>query len=227
MFLFAGVHGALSVGGEVRDPARTIPRAAILGMTGVTILFVGAQLIAQGVLGSALATSATPLADTMARVSPALRLTMLVGAAISMTGWLASDALSTPRTLFAFARDGWLPAWLGVLDPRSHAPVRAVAVHLTLAAALALGGSYTALALVSSLLLVSLFIMGCLAAARLRTRDIARAGRPVRLPGLILAVVLGVGLMAWTGAQATGGEALAWAGLVTAASLWFWLARRG
>ena len=226
VFWFAGVHGAVAVGGEVRDPARTLPRAVILGMTGVTLLFCGAQLVAQGVLGPALAGSATPLADAMGRVSPALRLLMLVGAAVSMTGWLASDALNTPRLLFAFARDGWLPAWLGGLSARSHAPVRAVLVHLAIGAALALGGTYKRLALVSSLLLVALFLMSCLAAARLRARDVARAGVPARLPGLMMAVVVGVGTMVWAGGQATRPEALAMLALVGAASLWFVAARR-
>ena len=226
VFWFAGVHGAVTVGGEVRDPARTLPRAVILGMTTVTLIFLGAQLVAQGALGPALAGSATPLADVMGRVSPALRLMMLIAAAISMTGWLASDALNTPRLIFAFARDGWLPAWLGGLNARSHAPVRAVFVHLTIAAALALGGTYKRLAIVSSLLLVALFIASCLAAARLRARDVARAGVPARLPGLMLAVVVGVGTMAWAGTQATRPEALALVGLAGAASLWFVLARR-
>jgi APA family basic amino acid/polyamine antiporter len=151
IFWCSGVYGAIGVGGEVRDPARTLPRAVILGMTSVTLLFVGVQVIAQGGLGPAVAGSATSLADTMARVSPALRLTTLIGVAIAMTGWLASDALNTPRLLFAFAPDGWLPAWLGRLDARSHAPVSAVMTHLATAAALALalGGSYKQLALVS------------------------------------------------------------------------------
>ncbi len=225
VFWFSGVHGAIGVGGEVRDPARTLPRAVIVGMTGVTLLFIGVQIVAWGALGGALAGSATPLADTMARVSPALRLTMLVGAAVSMTGWLASDALNTPRLLFAFARDGWLPAWLGGLDARSHAPVRAVLTHLVIAAALALGGSYKRLAIVSSLLLVALFILSCLAAARLRARNVARAGRPAHLPGLLVAVVVGVATMAWAGTQATREEALAMLGLVGVASVWFVAAR--
>ncbi len=226
VFWFSGVHGAIGVGGEVRDPARTLPRAVIVGMSAVTLLFVGAEVIAQGALGTALAGSATPLADVMGRVSPALRLTMLIGAAISMTAWLASDALNTPRLIFAFARDGWLPAWLSGLDAKSRAPVRAVLTHLVLVAALALGGSYKRLALISSLLLVAIFLLSCLAAGRLRARNVARAGPPARLPGLVIAVALGVCVMLWAGAQATRTEALAMLALTGAASLWYAAARR-
>jgi len=56
----------------------------------------------------------------MPRISPALRLVMLAGAAVSLFGWLSADILSTPRMLFAFARDGWLPSQLGRVHGRTN-----------------------------------------------------------------------------------------------------------
>src|SRR6202041_1418314 len=103
MFLFTGMETALCASGEVRNPARTIPRALIIALLAVTLLYVIIQFVAQGILGSALAESTVPLADAMSRVSPALRLLMLAGAALSMLGYLTADLMGTPRVLFAFA----------------------------------------------------------------------------------------------------------------------------
>ncbi|MBS0389529.1 MAG: APC family permease, partial [Proteobacteria bacterium] len=107
LFAFTGMEISLSASGEVADPARTIPRALLIAMVGVTILYVAIQLVAQGILGPALAQSSVPLADAMGRVSPALRALMLAGAAVSMFGLLSSELLGNPRVLFAFARDGF------------------------------------------------------------------------------------------------------------------------
>ena len=63
LFAFTGIESALVPSGEVQDPARTVPRAVFIAMGGVTVLYLGLQFVAQGVLGTALATSTTPLAD--------------------------------------------------------------------------------------------------------------------------------------------------------------------
>ncbi|MFZ4109477.1 MAG: APC family permease [Polymorphobacter sp.] len=226
VFLFAGVHGAMLTGGEIRNPARTLPRALVLGLVAITTVFVGAQLVAQGILGPALAGSATPLADALGRVSPGLRALMLAGALLSMLGWTASDALNTPRLVFAMARDGRLPAALGVIDPRHAVPARAIGVHLVIAAALAVGGSFALLATVSTLVLVLLFIGAALAALQLRRRGVAMGGAVSALPGLPLAVPLVIGIMLWVTAQATGAQLAALAGLVAVLALWFWVSEK-
>src|SRR5207237_1192696 len=56
IFAFAGIEGALVPGGEVREPARTVPRAIFIAMAAITVLYASLQFVAQGVLGRALAT---------------------------------------------------------------------------------------------------------------------------------------------------------------------------
>jgi amino acid transporter len=68
IFAFSGVESALVPSGEVKDPARTVPRAVFVAMLAITFLYIAIQLVAQGVLGSALATSTTPLADAAGAV---------------------------------------------------------------------------------------------------------------------------------------------------------------
>jgi APA family basic amino acid/polyamine antiporter len=121
VFAFMGMETALAASGEVAQPERTIPRALALALAAVALLYMAIQIVAQGILGPALAHSEAPLADAMGQISPALRWLMLAGAAVSMLGYLASDLLGSPRILFAFARDGLLPKALGRVHAGSHA----------------------------------------------------------------------------------------------------------
>ena len=65
IFAFIGLEGGLSISGEVSNPARTVPRAILFGVASVVALYIGVQLVAQGVLGDMLRGASTaPLADT-------------------------------------------------------------------------------------------------------------------------------------------------------------------
>jgi amino acid transporter len=192
VFAFMGMETALSASGEVTRPERTIPRALALGMAAVTLLYVGIQIVAQGILGPALAQSKVPLADAMGEISPALRWLMLAGAAISMFGFLSSDILGTPRVLFAFARDGLLPRVLGRVHARSHAPHVAILCYAAIAVALALSGTFIELAVLSALTTAPFYIAGCAATWKLVRRGVAQSGEPLNFRGLGIATILGI-----------------------------------
>jgi len=204
VFAFMGMETSLAASGEVRAPNRTIPLALLLALSLVTVLYVAIQLVAQRLLGAALAQAAAPLADAMGRVSHALRVLMLAGTAISMLGFLAGDLLGSPRVLFALARDGLLPRVLGRLHPRTHVPYVAILLYAALAAVLALSGTFAELAVLSSLVTAGLYILGCAAAWRLRQRRVALAGAPLNLRALgpvalagILSMLALIALASW------------------------------
>jgi APA family basic amino acid/polyamine antiporter len=195
LFAFTGMEGSLCASGEVADPHRSIPRALALALGAVTLLYVAIQVVAQGILGASLALSTVPLADAMAHVSPALRLLMLGGAAVSMFGWVSGDILSTPRMLFAFARDGWLPGRLGRLHPRTSVPHVAIICYATITAGLAITGTFAELAVLATLASAMLYILGCGAAWQLKQRAVAAAGAPLNFRWLFTAVVVGISSM--------------------------------
>ena len=225
IFLFTGIEGSLAVSGEVKDPSRTIPRAVMAAMIGYSLLCVLIQVIAQGLLGNDLGGSVAPLAEAMARISPPLGLLLGAGAAISMLGWTSSDALSSPRLLFALARDGFLPKPVGWLHPRTHTPYVASFVHAAIAAGLAVTGSFASLAILSTLFCVLIYLLGAAAAVKLRIEDVAVAGPPVRIPALNLIALAGCAAMVWVAAQSTAAEAIAIAAFVAGASLLYRLRR--
>jgi basic amino acid/polyamine antiporter, APA family len=195
LFSLTGMETPLSASGEVAEPARTIPRALAIAMLGVTLLYVAIQVVAQGVLGSSLAHSTSPLADAMGRISPALRLLMLAGAAASMLGWIGSDLLGSPRILFALARDGLLPRALGRVHLRTRAPHVAISCHAALVVVLAASGTFSELAVLSTLAVAPLYLAGCAAGFRLARRGVRSAGAPLGFRWLGAAMGIGVASM--------------------------------
>ena len=221
LFTFTGMETSLCASGEVARPARTIPRALAIAMLSVTVLYIAIQIIAQGVLGPALAHSTVPLADAMGKISPALRVLMLAGAAISMLGWLGSDILGTPRVLFAFARDGMMPRALGRVHSKTRAPHVAIICYASLAILLALTGTFAELAVLSTLMVAVPYIGGCAAAWQLARRGVALAGPPLNFRGLGVAMVIGIGSMVGVVALAAHAEIIGlFAGVGIAAAIY-------
>jgi amino acid transporter len=198
VFAYAGVESALVPSGEVRDSARTVPRAVFLAMGIVTLLYVGLQLAAQGVLGSALPGSATPLADAAGRVFGAWGVVMIsAGFMISAFGYLSGMMLAVPRALFAFARDGILPRSLATVHPRFHTPWVAIVAQSTLCWALAVLNSFETLAIIANVSAALVYI-GCAAAAwKLSRRPAPASADTFRIPGGAVVPLLAIVALAF------------------------------
>nr|WP_301952282.1 APC family permease [Rathayibacter sp. VKM Ac-2857] len=130
-FAFAGYARLATMGEEVRDPARTIPRAILGALVLAVLLYtvVGAGLLAA--LGpERLAASTQPLVDAAA-AWPWTAVPIRVGAAAASLGALLALIAGIGRTSLAMARNGDLPRALAVIDPVRSVPRRAeIAVGL-------------------------------------------------------------------------------------------------
>jgi APA family basic amino acid/polyamine antiporter len=126
-FAFAGYARIATLGEEVRDPARTIPRAIpiALGITFAVYAVVAVAVLMQ--LGSAgLASSSAPLADAVLSAGqPGFEPVVRVGATVAALGSLLSLILGVSRTTLAMARDRHLPPALAAVHPRFASPHRA------------------------------------------------------------------------------------------------------
>jgi len=184
IFAFSGVESALVPSGEVKDPARTVPRAIFVAMLTITFLYVAIQLVAQGVLGSALATSTTPLADAAGAVlGPWGRILLLSAVVISTFGYLSGMTLAIPRALYAFGRDGFLPAAVASVHPRFRTPHISIAVQTAIACTLAITSAFGPLAIIANVAALLVYLGCSLAAWQLRRRDVRAGGIPFRVPG--------------------------------------------
>ncbi|POX48659.1 APC family permease [Streptomyces sp. Ru72] len=138
-FAFAGYARIATLGEEVRDPARTIPRAIPLAL-GITLVVYAAVAVAVlSVLGAdGLGRTAAPLTDAVRAAGvPGLVPVVRVGAAVAALGSLLALILGVSRTTLAMARDRHLPGVLAAVHPRFQVPHRAELAVGAVVAALA------------------------------------------------------------------------------------------
>ena len=193
-FAFVGIEIALTPSGEVERPARTVPRAIYLALAITTGLYIAIQLVAQGVLGAELAQHAdAPLAEAGRRFLGGAGATLMLGGTlISMLGYLSGDALCSPRNLYAFARDGFLPAAFARVDPATRTPRVAIWTHAALVFAAANSGSFEAIAIIANVATLTLYLLACLASVRLMRRDVRADGEPFVVPAAPLIAALAI-----------------------------------
>jgi APA family basic amino acid/polyamine antiporter len=126
-FAFAGYARIATLGEEVVDPARTIPRAIPIALGITVVVYATVAVSALAAVGpAALAASDAPLATALGAgdldaLVPAAR----IGAAVAGLGVLLSLIAGVSRTAFAMAADRELPGWLDAVHPVHHVPHRA------------------------------------------------------------------------------------------------------
>jgi basic amino acid/polyamine antiporter, APA family len=230
IFAFVGLEVALVPSGEVRDPARTVPRALFSALAITTMLYLLIQAVAQGLLGPAMSSfSSAPLAEAASRVlGQGGRLLVLLGAVVSMFGYVAGDMLGSPRTLFASARDGVLPAVLARVHGRFHTPYVAIAVYACLVAALAISSSFLALAVLANVAALTLYLMCVAASYELQRRDVRADGAiPFAVPGGLGVQVVAATAILWLLSSATRREFGVEALVLAVASVFYFIRRTG
>jgi APA family basic amino acid/polyamine antiporter len=199
IFAFVGTEGALSSSGEVRQPSRTVPRAVLLALCSVALLYTGLQVVSQGVLGADLATNtATPLAAVAERaMGGAGRSFLLFAAIVSAFSYLSGDLLASPRLLFAFGRDGLMPARLASVHPRFRTPHIAIIAHAVSCCVIALTGELQSLVILSVVSVLFVYLVCCLGVLELRRRGVQADGAPFRIAGGPLVPLLASGVVVW------------------------------
>jgi len=228
IFAFVGLEIALVPSGELRDSARTVPRALFSALAITTTLYLLIQTVAQGLLGPSMATfSAAPLAEAASRVlGRGGRLLVLAGATLSMFGYVSGDMLGSPRALFAFARDGVLPSVLARIHPRFHTPYVAIIVYAGLVASVAISSSFTQLAILANVAALTLYLMCVAASYELQRRDIRADGTPFAVPAGPVIPFLAASVIIWLLSNATRRE-FGVEALVLAVAALFYLIRTG
>ncbi|MEV4542964.1 APC family permease [Micromonospora echinaurantiaca] len=190
-FAFAGYARIATLGEEVREPERTIPRAVPLALGLVLAIYLVLAVVAVGVLGAdRLAASAAPLADVVTAAGlPGLAWVVRAGATVAVTGVLLSLLAGVGRTALAMARRRDLPGALAAVHPVRQVPHRAeLAVAAVVILVVALGDVRDAIGFSSCTVLVYYAITN--AAALTLGRDPAR-----RLPVQVLAALGLVGCL--------------------------------
>src|SRR5438034_7337705 len=209
IFAFVGIEVALIPSGEVKNPARTVPRSAYLALLVTTVIYILIQLVAQGTLGADLANHPhAPLAESAAKFLGNLgRTILLAGATISAFGFVTSDILSSPRMIFAFGRDGALPQFFAHVHPRYRSPDVAIITYATLAFLLSISGTFEKLAVLSNVAVLLMYLLCCAACWVLVQRDVRADGaQPFNFPGMNIVPALAIVAILWILVHATARE---------------------
>jgi len=226
IFAFVGIEVALIPSGEVKNPARTVPRSAYLALVITTIIYILIQLVAQGTLGTDLANHKdAPLAEAAVTFLGNIgRTVLLTGATISAFGFVTSDILSSPRMIFAFGRDGALPSWFAHVHPRYRSPDVAIITYTVLAFALSITGTFEKLAVLSNVAVLLMYLLCCAACWFLVQRDVRTDGRPFNFPGMKVVPALAIVTIIWILAHATAREFIITAIVLAVATVFYLIA---
>src|SRR6184192_3959996 len=209
IFAFVGIEVALIPSGEVKNPSRTVPRAAYLALVITTVIYILIQVVGQGTLGADLANHpGAPLAEAAATFLGNLgRTILLAGATVSEFGFVTSDILSSPRLIFAFGRDGALPQFFAHVHPRYRSPDVAIITYAIIAFVLSISGTFEKLAVLSNVAVLLMYLLCCAACWFLVQRDVRADGaQPFNFPGMTVVPALAIVAILWILAHATARE---------------------
>jgi basic amino acid/polyamine antiporter, APA family len=144
LFAYGGWQTSNFIASEIREPRKNLPRALLLGVLGVIVLYVSVNFIyVQGLTPAGLAATGTPASEVMRRALGNFGAKLIaVAIAISTVGFLSQAMLTFPRVYFAMAEDGVLPKGIARLSARSRAPVAAIALQGALIIAVVLLGTF-------------------------------------------------------------------------------------
>lgn len=221
LFAFFGIEIALVPSGEVRDPARTVPRAIYFALIIITVVYILIQIVAQGTLGPRLAENTdTPLAEAAAIFLGNFgRLLLLAAATISAFGGITSNILSSPRILFALGRDGILPRVFAHVHPRFHSPDVAIFAFAAVALLLSLTSKFESIAVMANVAALLVYALCCAASWELMRRDVRLEVPPFHFAGVRILPVVSIALIIWLLAHATRREWFVTATVLAVASL--------
>lgn len=213
VFALSGFETSAIPGKLAKDPARSVPIAAVGSVAMAAVLYAALQIVAVALVPD-LGASERPLADAArALFGPVAAGLVGVLGALALIGLAAAAAFTGPRLLAALADDGWLPAVLSKGSGSGHARASVLATTAA-SAALVATLDFRGLVDITTVVLALQYLATCVSVPVLRAR--ARGAAPaVRLPFGPTLPVAGALFTLWLATQVNARE-LAVAGAAVA-----------
>mgnify|MGYP002749599386 CR=1 FL=1 len=167
-FAYTGFEVIAIAAEDMKNPKKNLPRAIIMCMLLVSVLYMAILAVSIGVLGSDLANTKAPVQDAFVEmIGPIGAPLVSYGALISIAGLNIGESIMVPRFGAALADEKLLPADLGKTNSK-NAPVIAIIISGAFAFLLLLSGSFESLATFSVVFRFFQYIPTALAAIKLR-----------------------------------------------------------
>ncbi|MEO6348039.1 MAG: APC family permease, partial [Aquaticitalea sp.] len=158
----------------VINPKRTVPRSILISISAVVIIYILIQSVSQGVLGKDIVNfQAAPLAETAKVVfGPVGYIILIVGASISMFGFLSGELLNVPRALYALAKDNVIPLKaLAKIHKKFATPYIAIIVYAAIGFIIAATGSFEKLVVIATSAVLILYFGVAMSVIKLRSKQ--------------------------------------------------------
>jgi len=212
LYAFVGFEAATIPAGETRDPQRNIPRALLLTVTAVTLLYVLVQLAYSA---SGIGESDAPLAALASQsLGPVGVMILGVTAIVSVLANQLSAVTSISRITSSFAHEGLLPHWFGEISPRFATPVNSILTVGGIGLGLALSGTFITLAVISTVARLFAYL-ACIAAV---PRLDAMEGKVRLVRGILLPLAAAI-LVLWAASHSNLAEWRAFAAFLAAGAM--------
>ncbi len=229
-FAFQGAESALSINGEVKNPQKIIPRAILISVTIILILYILIQTVAQGVLGDSLTSfQENPLGELANFIFGPIGLTLItIGAGVSMFGALSSAILGTPRILYSASKDRVIPITiLSSVHKKYVTPYVAIIVYAATGFLFASLGGFKQLAILSSAAILIIYLGVALAVIKLRMKkNNASNSETFRIPGGYTIPILSVMIILYFLSNLTTNEIKASAIFIGVLSLIYFIIKK-
>lgn len=197
-FAYTGYARIATLGEEIKEPEKTIPRAILTSLIITAIIYVIVITVGIGLAGvKQFGDSNSPIATAASALgNPVLTALVIFGAGVATLSVLLSDLLSSSRTVFAMARNGDFPKLLSRM--RNVNPVNSVIASSAIVLALVLTGSLVQVATLTSLTILIYYAVTNMSALKLQPKK-RRFPAVVPIAGLIscLGLVLFLPLEQW------------------------------
>ncbi len=237
IYAFVGFEQSANTAGETRNPRRNIPRALVITIIAIGLLYFLITLVYVSVLPGGGGEGQTLVDVGRALAGPAGVLVITLAAIFSIGGNLAAAILTVPRLTFALAEERLLPRWFGHIHKKFSTPGNSILLLGGLGLIFALTGSFIFLAVASSLARLISYML-CIAALPVIRRQAGEgAGKSgeegpempadaFRLRGGLTVPIMALGLCLWITAQSSAEAWMLIGGLLAAGLIMYWLEQR-
>jgi basic amino acid/polyamine antiporter, APA family len=196
-FAFIGFEDIVNMAEETRKPERTLGLAIAITLVASIALYALIAAIAVAAPNrEAIAGSPAPLADLFAGLTGYSATPISIMAAVAMINGILVQVVMVSRVIYGMAREGLLPAWLGVIEKRRRTPLRATLFVTLIVAALALTTPLLNLAQATGYITLSVFVLVNISLFKIASRADWPGRRRQRLWGVMGATFAG-GLLAF------------------------------
>jgi APA family basic amino acid/polyamine antiporter len=196
VFTYMGFEGAAIPTGEMRDPAKHLPFALLVGLGVVVLVYLSIQTVCIGTLPN-LAHSERPLSDASLHFLGAPGASLIAaGALVSIGGTLNALMFATPRLPFAMAENRQLTQTLTATSPRFGTPIAAILLTATVTLAVTLFSTFISALTMSAVVRLMAYTTTCAALPVLR-RNPSVPPPAFLVPAGPLVSVIAVSLSLW------------------------------